>query len=95
MKQLCYIFTVTFWLQSCNNHKTQNKTDTKGVKTQNVSTVKQKKRNFIKNESLYDPIFVNEIFEYNEPIKLIKVSEEIFVRKRKLNFKNVSFFSKL
>ena len=62
MKQVIYILILAFGLLSCNNQK-EKKID--------VTQITSADKIFIKDKSLYDPIFIKGLYDYNEPVKLI------------------------
>jgi hypothetical protein len=75
MKPVLYISMLMLGLLSCNNQTSQkatDTTDTNAVETvQTTSIEKSPEKIYIKDKSLYDPVFIAKLSEYNEPIKLI------------------------
>lgn len=72
MKQTIYLLAFVFGLSSCNNQTTKKTADQNSVDTlQTVSADKQRADIYIKDKSQYDQTFIEELSEFNEPIKLI------------------------
>jgi hypothetical protein len=72
MRYTIYILTLEFGLWSCNNKPAEKTADQYSVDTfQTVSADKQKLEIYINDKSQYDQTFIDELADYNEPIKLI------------------------
>lgn len=72
MKKTIYLLTLAFGLWSCNNRTMEKNVDRNSVDTLKAASADKKQQDiYIKDKSQYDPIFINGLANYNEPIKLI------------------------